>query len=182
MIRSLRLALLFNLLVIPVASAQSTPRADDFSRLDPGRKFVVVSDSGTEMRGRLARSTPETLAMVVKGREVVFQREQVTRVFELGDSLRNGMIVGGLAGGSLGAFVVGGFAGWGGCSGACQAGAAIGGGALFGLMGVAAGAGIDAIITGRRLIYEKAKPAGAAFSIVPSLSPSRVGLMTRVVW
>ena len=179
---SLRLALLLNLLVISAASAQSTPGADDFSSLSPGRKLAVVSDSGTETRGRLLRSTPETVAIAVKGREVVFRREQVTSVFELGDSLRNGIKRGGIAGVSLGALVGFVFA-EAGYTSSDHIGIFIASTVGFGLMGMAAGAGIDALISGRRLVYEKSQPAGgAANSIVPAIAPSRACLKVGVSW
>src|SRR5690349_2151483 len=139
MIRSVGYAMVIILVSISETAAQTPSTADTRGR-EAGRMYVVVDDSGKETKGKLVRFTPEALTLAVKGREVVFDHRKVTAVFERGDSLKNGMIFGVLPG--LLALVTAGdddFA---------QAGSI----ALM-TIGLAAGAGIDALIQGRHLVY-----------------------------
>jgi hypothetical protein len=138
------------------------------------------------------------LTVTIGDRTRTFTRAQVSTIFERGDSVKNGTMWGLLAGAATG-FTAGaskstcgrdpvgiGFISAYTSYSPCTAGERIGQGlregALLGLLGTGIGAAIDALIPGRRLIYENAKPAGAAFSMVPALAPSGVSLMTSVSW
>src|SRR5690349_21694265 len=138
MIRSVGYAMVIILVSISETAAQTPSRADTRSR-EAGRTFVVVDDSGKETKGKLVRFTPEALTLAVKGREVVFDHRKVTAVFERGDSLKNGMIFGIVPG--VIALVAGGDDDY------AQAGSIV-----LMTIGLAAGAGIDALIQGRHLV------------------------------
>lgn len=100
----------------------------------------------------MLRFTAESLAMQVAGREVVFERRGVRTVFERGDSLRNGMKIGAIAGGSFGAFIGIGIAAW---AADGQYAVAVIPAALFGVMGLGVGAAIDGAIVGSRQLYSR---------------------------
>ena len=172
--------------------------ADDFSGLAAGRAITVVEESGLRHTGFVRRATPDTLTVTVGDRTRTFTRAQVSTIFERGDSVKNGMMWGLLAGAATG-FTAGvskttcgrdpvgigyisAYLSYSPCTAGERIGQGLGEGALLGLLGTGIGAAIDALIPGRRLVYEKAEPAGAAFSIVPSLAPSRISLMTSVSW
>jgi len=100
--------------------------------------------------------------MAVEGRELLLDRQHVQSVYERGDALRNGTLIGLLAGAAFG--IAGGVSGTD-CGGyferarPCTAGekarlALVFGGA-FGAIGAGIGAGIDALKTGRRLLYQR---------------------------
>ena len=137
---------------IVAASAQS-PKAPK-----AGERIVVKqTTSGEELRGRLIELSPDTLSLLVKGRRVDVPRDSVLRIDATGDSLVNGTVIG--------AAILGGL-----CALTCGQGldstddlpaavlASAGWGALFGAL-------IDLTREGRRPIYIKAGPSGAAMQM-----------------
>jgi hypothetical protein len=192
MIRTLRLALLMNVCTMSVASAQPAPSsAEDFSGLGHGRTITVVSDDGRTTTARLLRFTPETLAVAIEGREVVFERNHVARIVEHGDSVRNGMKIGAIAAGSFGVLVGIGAAAWASEDQVLVAAIPV---AIFGLVGAGIGAGIDGLITGHRQLYERTPGArveggpedfsglssGRAVTVVEDSGVSNTGRLRRV--
>ena len=149
MIKLLPLALFINLGAMSIAAAQPAARTpDDFSVIGAGRTITVVTDSGQRTNGRLLRFTPESLAIAVGDGETTFERQSVSSVVEHGDSLRNGMKIGAIAGGGFGLFIGIGLASWTSCEySGCEVaeGAAVAAipTAIFGLMGLGAGAGVE---------------------------------------
>jgi len=163
------------------------------------RKVIVTNHAGTETRGRLLRVTANELTMAVDGQDRTLAREQVAAIFEQGDSVKNGMKYGFLAGTAVGftagvsktqcgrdQFGIGFITSYGSyspCTASERVSQGLREGLLLGLLGTGIGAGIDALIPGRRLLYEKTKPAAAAtISIVPSVARSRMSLLTSVSW
>ena len=56
-------------------------------------------------------------------------------------------------------------------------------GSVLGAMGMGVGAGIDALVVGRRLLYETARQGyGASISIAPRFVGSGPGLQVKVTW
>jgi hypothetical protein len=103
--------------------------------------------------------------MTAAGLELTFARRDVTRVYERGDSLKNGMMIGlvtgaviGIAAGVSGTDCGGFFTGVRSCTGGEKARLGAIGGAVFGTLGLGVGAGIDALMIGRRLVYETPRP------------------------
>lgn len=186
----LSVVVLEGLLLATVASAQTVPPAQDFTSLGATRTSIdVVTDTGTETRGRLLRFDAESLTMNGHGRDITFDRQHVARIYQRGDSLKNGTLIGLGVGAALGMS-----AGLGAeCGGLfeavrpCTAGekvrmTAIAGGVL-GAIGMGIGAGIDALRTGRRLLYE-AQPQRrtATFSVVPNVTRAHATLMSTFTW
>ena len=182
---------------IAEVSAQTTPsKTEGFSGIANGRTIMVIDDTGIETSGRLLRFTAEELTIAVDGRDRTFERRRVEAIYQRGDSVKNGMAIGFFVGAAAGFatgvrrtecgdhdYVTGYQYSHVPCTGTEKVTEGLTIGALTGLLGVGIGAGIDKIIPGRRLLYERPKQAGTTvFSIVPSLAPSRLGLLTSVSW
>jgi hypothetical protein len=188
---ALMLASFMSLAGLCGAAAQTTEAVvNDFTRLDGAETIVVVDDSGHQTKGHLLRFSPDQLTMKVDGRDLVFDRQQVTTIHAVGDSVKNGMLIGLFTGIAVG--VVAGAAGseCGGfleparsCTSDEKFALATVGGVLFGGVGLGIGAAGDALIRGRRLVYHKAeRPGVATISIAPALTPSRAGLALALTW
>jgi len=161
----------------------------DFSTMAAGRTVIVVDDREQQTRGRVVRLTPDELTVRVNGTSQSFATSRVARVFLAGDSLKNGALIGLVTGAVIGAAAgtqstCGDF--WTGvrpCSGSEKAGQALAAGAVFGGLGAALGAGIDAMIPGRTLVYQRTQhTSGATTSLMPTIGPSGAGLTMRVSW
>jgi hypothetical protein len=173
--------------------------ANDFTGLSANLPIVVREDSGVETRGHLLRLMPDSLTMMVSGREQTIAHQRVSAIFARGDSVKNGAGFGFLTGAAAGAAIgvsktqcgrnpvgigyISAYLSYSPCTGGERLRQGLGVGALLGVVGTGLGAGIDALIPGRRLLFEPNKrAAGATMSIAPSLTPSRVGLLTSVSW
>ena len=162
MIKLLALTLLITIGAASIAAAQpeSNPPGD-FSAIGAGRTVTVVNNAGEKTKGRLLRFSPESLSIAVGDVETTFERQSVSTVEEHGDSLRNGMKIGAIAGGGFGALIGIGLASWASCGySGCDVGEGVAVAmvptAIFGLMGLGAGAGIDALNSGHRQLYARA--------------------------
>jgi hypothetical protein len=169
---------------------------EDLTTLGSGRTMIVADESGRETEGQLLSISSDELTMTVDGMDRRFTRQQVAALYERGDSIKNGMLVGLLAGTGAG-FVAGimkddcvqpSFGGPGtftplDCHADQKFGHGLKVGALAGLAGAGIGAAFDKLIVGRRLLYHGQRPAPrATISVAPSLGLSRIGLLTRVSW
>jgi hypothetical protein len=171
------------------SGASHAQTGDNFFGLAGRGPITVVDDSGTETQGRLLRLTPDELTMVVDGQARTFARQRVAAIFERGDSLKNGAIIGLVSGAALGFFggtqsSCGDF--WGGlhsCSVSEKMANGLRGAAMMGAWSAGIGVGIDALIPGRRLVYDRRQPTSAAtISVAPALGPSGIGVRGRVSW
>ena len=189
--RSLALVFVISAVATPAARAQTTASgAEDFSALVGTRSsLIVIDDAGKETSGRLLRADRESLTMTAAGRELTFERQHVTSVYERGDSVKNGMYIGlvtgaavGIAGG-VSSTQCGGFFGARACTGGDKARLAAIGGTMLGALGMGIGVGIDALITGRRLVYDRPRrSARRTILIAPALAPSMTTLSLAVAW
>jgi len=190
-VRWLSLVVLIGLCVVSEVAAQTAQEpAGGFTGLKEGRTVVVIEESGAETRGQLRRFTPDALTLTQEGRELVFQRQQVVAVYERGDSLMNGLLIGLAAGAVLGAVASAVDCTKGGffvperdCTGSERAGSAAVGAALGGAVGAGVGVGIDALISGKRLVYQRPPGTEArAISIVPAVGRSGARVLVGVTW
>ena len=123
----------------------------------PGDKISVVDVTGKEAEGRIGKLSRDTLTLVTEAGPRQFGEVEVATIRQRrSDSLTNGAIIGAVAGT---AYFLTGLALFGDSDGGdVIVSTAVVGGVLFAGMGAAAGAGIDALITRRQVIYQK--PAG----------------------
>jgi hypothetical protein len=120
----------------------------------PGDKITIVDRAGTEANGRVAGLSGDTLTLAMPAGPRYLGEVDVAEIRQRrDDSLKNGAIIGAVAGtayyvsmavllsDSDGGDVI--------------IGTALAGGVLFAGMGAAAGLGIDALITHKRVIYRR---------------------------
>ena len=137
------------------------------NRIKPGDRVSVVDTHGTETGGRVNAVGPSTLRLDVDGTEREWSSPQIWRITRRGDSLRNGILIGSVAGAVAG--TTGGLAL---ASLLVNEGHEALGPVLF-LVGVGAGggaglgAGFDALIRGRTLIYQRT----SGVALIPSVGP-----------
>jgi hypothetical protein len=137
--------------------------------LEPGETVYLTDASGAEIRGNLTGILPSGLRLVVAGVEREWAANDVREVRRRGDSVKNGAIIGLVAGGVIGGI----------------GGAALGSlfvnegrsfaGPFFYFLAVGAaggagiGAGVDALIPGRTLVYQQGRRG--RLTVVPVVSP-----------
>lgn len=173
-----------------IVSAQTPPSIDaGFSALGrAGMSIEVVGPAGNTTRGRLLRADADSLTISRRGREVRFDRQQVSEVYRRGDSLKSGLLTGLGFGAALG-FIAGLSNDHCGalltphpCTGREKwRNAAIAGG-LLGSMGLGIGVGIDALVTGRRLLYFRQHAGVATITLAPVARHSGAGLLVAATW
>jgi hypothetical protein len=139
----------------------------------PGDKISVVDVTGKEAEGHIGKLSRDTLILVTEAGARQFGEVEVAKIRQRrDDSLRNGAIIGAVAGT---AYFLTGLALLGdGDGGEVIVSTAVAGGVLFAGMGAAAGMGIDALIARRQVIYRK--PTGEnRVSVSPLFGHGRRG-------
>lgn len=143
-----------------------------------GDKISVVDIAGNETEGRLGTLSREGLTLFTDaGPRVLGEADIATIRQRRGDSLKNGMIIGAIAGTAY--FLTGAALLSDSDGGDVIVSTAVVGGVLFAALGAAAGAGIDALITRRQVIYEK-PVSSARFSVSPLFGHERRGVAISV--
>jgi hypothetical protein len=161
--------------------------AQSFSGLAAtGTQVTVIDDAGNETRGRVLRVEPEALTIEVRRLEVTMERQHIAQVYQRGDSLKNGALSGLVTGAMAGMFMGAtqqncGLFAYVSCTAADRATFAALFGGVLGAFGTGIGVGIDALVTGHRLLYEN-PPTRASVEIVPSFERSRSGLALALRW
>jgi hypothetical protein len=144
----------------------------------PGDKITVVDVTGREVEGRLAKLSRDGLTLISPAGPRDLGEVDVAEIRQRrGDSLTNGAIIGAAAGTAYFltlAALLGDSDG-----GDVIVSTAVAGGVLFAGMGAAAGAGIDALITHRQVIYRKV-PAAKSVSVSPLFGHGRRGAAVMV--
>ena len=154
-----------------VAAAQGA-FADLQTLLTAGDAVSVEGDAGARVRGRV-ENVGTTLRISVDGVAREFAPQQVREVRRRGDSLKNGVTIGLLAGGVAGA-VFGGVVGpLFEAEGSEPAGPVIAFLALGLSPGAGIGAGLDAAVTGSTVVYRRQT---RSVSIAPLVTPRAQGI------
>lgn len=140
----------------------------------PGDKITVVDLAGREAEGRIGMLSRDRLTLVTPAGSRELVEVDVAQIRQRrGDSLQNGAIIGAAAGAGYGLAVLALLASTSDGGGPIPAGVVTGMVAFTGI-GAAVGAGIDALITRRQVIYRK--PSGEnRFSISPLFGRGRRG-------
>jgi hypothetical protein len=135
-----------------------------------GDKITIRDDAGAETAGRILSLSPSSLALLVDGERRNLKEGDVATILQRRqDPLRNGALWGFGTATGLFALTL--------ASVRCEGcgGVAVAGGLIYGSLGAAVGVGIDAIIVGPKIVYEKA-PAAARFRLFPVLDGRRQGV------
>jgi hypothetical protein len=146
----------------------------------PGDTITVVDVSGREIKGRIGKLSRDALILVTSaGPRQLGEVDVATISQRRGDSLKNGAIIGAVAGTAY--FVTAAALLAGSDDGEVIIPTAIAGGVLFAGLGAAAGAGIDALISRRQVIYQK--PAGRSrVGVSPVFGHGRRGAVVAVTF
>lgn len=174
----MRFVLLAGILLFMIsgtAGAQTTPTAIE-TRLTHGRTISITDTQGQVTTGRVIEVTKDTVAVRKADRRFDVPFSQVVAIDEI-DHLRNGLMIGLIVGAGL--FVADVLVSRDDGIELNGAGYAVVG-AIYGGLGAAAGAGIDALIGGNRGIYQRGTTARV--SVARTLRPDRVGAVIAISW
>jgi hypothetical protein len=170
------------LLCAGVTRAEAQRVASSFDQLSvlvkPGDKITVVDAAGRETRGRIGTLSRDALILVTSAGPRQLGEVDVSTISQRrGDSLKNGAIIGAVAGTAY--FVTMAAILSDSDGGDVIIHTAVAGGVVFAGMGAAVGVGIDALIARRRVIYQK--PAGRGrVSVSPVFGHGRRGAVVTV--
>jgi hypothetical protein len=147
----------------------------------PGDTIRVVDVTGRETNGRIGRLSPDVLILdTPAGLQQLGEADVATISQRRGDSLTNGAIIGGVAGAAYFGTMMAIFSQYN-DGGDVIVPTAIMGGALMVGLGAAAGVGIDALISGRQVIYRKA-PGRTSVGVSPMFGQGRRGAVVTVTF
>jgi hypothetical protein len=176
--RTFRAATLSAAMVAAAANAGAQGIASNFTELRllvrPGDRITVTGSNGA-ITGTLARLSSSVLVLDAGRQTVELRESDVTAIRQRrSDSLQNGALIGlGVGAGLFLAAVAGAddldLSGW----------AAIGALECAGL-GAGIGAGVDALITRRQVIYERASGQEARVSVSLVATPGRRGVRASI--
>jgi hypothetical protein len=164
---------------MPVEAQEVASSFDQLAVLvKPGDKITVVDATGKEAKGRIEKLSRDTLILATSAGPRQFGEVEVTTISQRrGDSLKNGAIIGAVAG--TASFVTVGMLLRDSDGGDVIISTVVAGGVLFAGMGAAAGIGIDALISRRQVIYQK--PTGRSrVSVSPVFGHGRRGAAVTV--
>ena len=149
--------------------------------IKPGETVAVTNASGVEIRGRIARVSPEAITLALPGGEMTIEERQLRDVQRIGDPLWNGALIG------LGAGFGAGLLSMARCDAGLVCGAAAGPVVLVeSAVGAGLGIGIDALHRGRKLVYvnrDTAVPSStskASINVSPVFGGTTRGVMMSV--
>ncbi len=136
-----------------------------------GDTVSVQPENGVEVTGRITTLSATQLVMAIGGSTTVFEGTQPLRVRQRrGDSLKNGALIGLGIGVGLAALAI---AATGDELSSDDAGWLFLATGIYGAMGTGIGVGVDALIRGRPVIYERRAPA--VVSRQPIIGTRRLG-------
>ena len=169
------------LVILSSNSAEAQEIASKFDQLrvllKQGDTVTITDAQGIRTQGRLAQLSQSSISLSVDGAMRQFQEAGVDTIARRApDSLQNGALTGMVIGGGLAALAIGtavpgSEAGW----------VAIGA-LLYGGIGAGLGAGIDALIEGRRVIYARSPSTRATLGVSPILRDRNKGVMVSLRW
>ena len=153
-----------------------TSAAAVHARLTQGRTIAITDAQGQITTGRVVTVTPAVVSVEKADRRFDVPFSEIVAIDEI-DRVRNGALVGLVVGAGLfvtdvvvsradGIYLNG-------------AGYAVFG-AIYGGLGLAAGAGIDALIGGNRRIYLRGTTA--RITVAPTVRPDRAGAVIGISW
>jgi hypothetical protein len=171
-------ATIFACLVALATPATAQERLTDLHRILPrGERIVVTDTSGHTTEATVAGIESTGLRIIVDGVNREIAESDVREIHRRGDSLRNGAIIGAVAGGALGA--VGGYY----LSMLFENEARSGVGPFIYVIGIGAasgaaiGAGVDALIPGKTLVYRRGE---RTVRVAPMISADARGASVRI--
>lgn len=163
------LLLLILLAAARPAAAQTTP-ASTLDAIAPGLPVTVIDDGGRRVDGRIVDSSGDLVRVKRRGVIETVALSDVVRI-EKRDGLENGALTGLAIGTALGVGAA--------VSVGADAGFTVAAIASNALLYTAIGAGIDAMINGRRTLYQRNQPVA---TVAPILDGHRRGAAIAITW
>jgi hypothetical protein len=165
-------------IILVAGTAQAQELAGTFDQLrvlvKPGDTLTIVDDSGQRIQGKVSSVSASALSVTISGTPRQFLSTEVNTIEKRGpDSLKNGALIGLAVGGGIGAAGMIALA----ATAESNPGAFVVAGVLmYGGIGAGIGAGFDALIEGRRVIYARSGSPATALTVAPMLTRSRRGM------
>ena len=164
MIKATAFPILAVLLFVPAAThAQETLGGWQGLRTSSLQTIYVTDDTGRRTEGKLLKFDTDSLVMLIDGMEQRFDAQRVRRIEKRGDSVKNGALIGT----ALGLVFSSVFIGMADCaeySGSCT-GSQIAGFVVGTGLYTAMGAGIDAMIVRRTVVFDADRSTAAVRSL-----------------
>ena len=139
----------------------------------PGDTLIVTDTTGKETTGKIADLSASTLTLLTDGARRELRESDVTTIKQRrADSLANGAVIGlGVGAGCALAllWIVASTEDVSGSDVAIVSG-------VYAAIGTGAGVGVDALIRGRQVIYQRPSTSGVQFGIAPWLTSHRKGV------
>lgn len=158
----------------PVADANAQPVAGNFEQLRAkvrnGETIYLTDDAGGEMKATVLGVSPSALSLAVDGSAREFGPDRVRTIRKrYNDPVWQGALIGAIVGISPGLAY---------CAGRSDGACSGTGGAFLsmGALGAGIGIGIDALIQGKKRIYEAGAGSSKTIAVAPVLSPNTKGL------
>ena len=141
-----------------------------------GDAITIADGTGAETSGRILSLTASELVVSARdGRRIFHGGDEIRVRQRRGDPLSNGAWIGAGVGVGLVALAAAGDD-----TGDIDAPFVLAASGIYAAMGAGIGAGVDAIIRGRHVIYDNTSRSPASVSLIPWLSVSRIG--ATVLW
>ncbi len=160
------------------AQAPATSFADLQSRLKVGETVLVTQGTGGIFKGKVERVTDASLLLRNRGRDLQLAAPTVLRVARPVHTLRNGTLIGLVAGFTAGAV----WAGSTECGIVCFSSPAgvLAFGGLFGAIGMGGGAIVGASIHREHVVFERAATGRVQAAVAPFVSRGGTGLRVQL--
>jgi hypothetical protein len=160
------------------SQAQAVARSFDELRLKvaTGDAIYVTEADGRERRARVLELSPSTLVLAVGSVDRTFTERDVQRIRKrTPDSLWTGGLIGAGVGAALGGLAVS-------FSENCSYRSSSCAGPFISMTAMAAGIGIgiDALIQGRKVIYEGGSRSSSRVSVMPVISPGKAAAVVVI--
>jgi hypothetical protein len=173
--------LLAGVLLLACSLEGRTQQARSFEQLQmivkPNEVVTITEARGGVTRGKIARITDSSIAVLTRGQLKTFSEQDVLEIRQRrADPLNNGAKYGAIAGLGFGTLYAAGAVTLLDCNLGC--GVLIGG--LYTAVGAGIGVGIDAMIVRESTVFVKTKSPLHGFSIRPLLSPGQKAV--SLVW
>jgi hypothetical protein len=178
----LTLSVILLMFVTTATPAEAQGVASTFEQLRllvrAGDTVTVDESTGTVITGRIESLSPSTLILMTEGRRRELLESDITIIRQRRqDSMANGAIIGLMSGAAAAGVLIAVACADDDCGGG-EAAALI---AIYAAVGTGIGVGVDALITKKQVIYEKAVKS-AQFRVSPLLAPGRRGVALSVAW
>jgi hypothetical protein len=147
----------------------------------PGDSVTVIDINGQEVSGKITDLSASSLVLTANDRPREWRETEVATIRQRrGDSLANGALIGLGIGAGVSAIGIAAWVNSDTYEGEVTAGEAVAVTLLYGGLGAGIGTGIDALITRRKVVFERHSASGVTVQIAPLLTPTRAAARVSI--